>query len=61
LSQELENRFDDFFREPVYLSLKSHLYNYQVRKRAVRECLRGQDEGMTLEVGSGISPISPAT
>jgi SAM-dependent methyltransferase len=57
----LENRFDDFFQEPVYLSLKNHLYNYQVRKRAVRECLRGQGEGMTLEVGSGISPISPAT
>jgi len=61
LSQELENRFDDFFQEPVYLSLKNHLYNYQVRKRAVRERLRGHDEGMTLEVGSGISPISTAT
>lgn len=61
MSQESENRFDDFFQEPVYLSLKNHLYNYQVRKRAVRERLRRQDEGMTLEVGSGISPISPAT
>jgi len=55
------NRFDDFFMEPAYVSLKNHLYNYQVRKRAVRERLPRQGEGMTLEVGSGISPISPAT
>ena len=55
------NRFDDFFVEPAYLSLKNHLYNYQVRKRAVRERLLRPGEGMTLEVGSGISPISPAT
>jgi SAM-dependent methyltransferase len=55
------NRFDDFFMEPVYLSLKNHLYNYQVRKRAVRERLLRPGEGMTLEVGSGISPIAPAT
>jgi len=56
-----DNRFDDFFVEPAYLSLKNHLYNYQVRKRAVRERLPRPGEGTTLEVGSGISPISPAT
>ena len=61
MAQGPDNRFDDFFVEPAYLSLKNHLYNYQVRKRAVRERLPRQVEGMTLEVGSGISPISPAT
>jgi len=59
--QDTGNRFDDFFVDPAYLSLKNHLYNYQVRKRAVRERLLRPGEGMTLEVGSGISPISPAT
>lgn len=61
MAQETGNRFDDFFVEPTYLTLKNHLYNYQVRKRAARERLPRQVEGMTLEVGSGISPISPAT
>ena len=56
-----ENRFDDFFADPAYLSLKNHLYNYLVRRRAVRERLPNGGAGMTLEVGSGISPISPAT
>lgn len=55
------NRFDDFFLDPAYLSLKNHLYNYLVRRRAVRERLPHGKEGMTLEVGSGISPISPPT
>lgn len=61
MSQDTGNRFDDFFAEPAYLALKNRLYNYQVRKRAVRERLPRQGDGMTLEVGSGISPISPAT
>jgi SAM-dependent methyltransferase len=61
VAQGTGNRFDDFFTDPAYLTLKNHLYNYQVRKRAVRERLPRQGEGMTLEVGSGISPISPAT
>ena len=61
MAQETGNRFDDFFEDPAYLSLKNHLYNYQVRKRAIRERLPRQGDGMTLEVGSGISPISPAT
>jgi SAM-dependent methyltransferase len=61
MTQEAANRFDDFFVDTAYLSLKNHLYNYQVRKRAVREWLPRQSDGMTLEVGSGISPISPAT
>jgi len=61
LAQDTGNRFDDFFVEPAYLALKNHLYKYQVRKRAVRERLARRGEGMTLEVGSGVSPISPAT
>lgn len=61
MDQDAANRFDDFFQETAYLSLKNHLYNYQVRKRAVREWLPRGQEGSTLDVGSGISPIAAAT
>ena len=61
MTQGPGNRFDYFFVEPAYISLKNHLNNYQARKRAFRERLPWQGEGMMLEVGCGISPISPAT
>lgn len=61
MTRDAANRFDDFFEDPAYLALKNCLYNYQVRKRAIRESLPNQSDGMTLEVGSGISPICRAT
>ncbi len=61
MTREPANRFDDFFEDPAYLALKNSLYNYRVRKRAIRESLPGPSDGMTLEVGSGISPICRAT
>ncbi len=61
MTRDAANRFDDFFEDPAYLALKNSLYNYQVRKRAIRESLPNQAVGMTLEVGSGISPICSAT
>lgn len=60
MTKDAANRFDDFFVDPAYLALKNRLYNYLVRKRAVRESLERRADGMTLEVGSGISPISSA-
>ena len=53
------NPFETFFRDPVYLDLKNHLYNYQRRRD---EILRFTDarSGTIVEVGSGISPIIPA-
>ncbi len=52
------NRFDDFFSEERYLLLKNHLYNYLLRRRAVGKALGRDRPGRTLEVGSGISPVT---
>jgi SAM-dependent methyltransferase len=52
------NRFDDFFAEEKYLLLKNHLYNYLLRRRAIGKALRRDHPGLTLEVGSGISPVT---
>ena len=51
------NRFADFFKEDKYLTLKNHLYNYLLRKRAIEKCLQRESPTMILEVGSGISPV----
>lgn len=61
MKMEKANRFDDFFADPAYLALKNSLYNYRLRKRVIRESLPVGGVGMTLEIGSGISPISRAT
>jgi SAM-dependent methyltransferase len=51
------NRFEDFFADDAYIALKNLLYNYLLRKRAVRNCMRGRERGLILEVGSGLSPM----
>jgi len=55
-----ENRFDDFFKEKSYVSLKNSLYNYRLRKGAVSRHLQMQPPGAVLETGSGISPVTRA-
>jgi SAM-dependent methyltransferase len=52
-----ENRFEEFFADDAYVALKNLLYNYLLRKRAVNNCLKPQVRGLTLEVGSGLSPM----
>jgi SAM-dependent methyltransferase len=52
-----ENRFQDFFADDKYIILKNFLYNYLLRKCAVEKVLRHEKRELTLEVGSGISPI----
>jgi ubiquinone/menaquinone biosynthesis C-methylase UbiE len=52
------NRFQDFFIDHQYLSLKNYLYNYLLRKRAVKKCLRHERLELILEIGSGISPLA---
>lgn len=52
------NRFDDFYSEDQYLSLKNSLYNYRLRCLAVARYLRTQRLGLVLETGCGISPVS---
>ncbi len=61
LSPALKNRFDDFFHDSLYLELKNHLYNYKIRKKKIREFLSEASEGITLEIGSGVSPIVPCS
>jgi hypothetical protein len=36
------NRFEDFFADDAYVGLKNHLYNYLLRRRAVRQCLQSK-------------------
>lgn len=55
------NRFDAFFADDAYVLLKNHLYSYLLRRRAVRKCLRPQKGEWTLEVGSGLSPMTVAS
>ena len=51
------NRFQDFFEENKYTTLKNYLYNYLLRKMAVEKNLQSENTEMILEVGSGISPV----
>jgi len=54
-------RFEDFFRNKTYLSLKNHLYNYRIRKMAVERELADLHHGSILEIGCGISPLTKGT
>jgi ubiquinone/menaquinone biosynthesis C-methylase UbiE len=55
------NRFEDFFADDAYVLLKNHLYNYLLRRRAVRKCLQSEVGELILEVGSGLSPMTEAS
>ncbi len=52
-----ENRFQDFFENEKYVSLKNYLYNYIIRKRAVEKAMQNEKKELVLEIGSGISPV----
>lgn len=52
-----QNRFQDFFENEKYVTLKKFLYNYILRKHAVEEAMRDEKKGLVLEIGSGISPV----
>jgi SAM-dependent methyltransferase len=51
------NRFQDFFEDDNYVILKNYLYNYLLRRHAVRKELKNEKRETVLEVGSGISPV----
>jgi len=55
------NRFLDFFEESKYTLLKNYLYNYRLRKIAVEKSLRHENIKLSLEVGSGFSPVMTRT
>jgi ubiquinone/menaquinone biosynthesis C-methylase UbiE len=57
--QNIRNiRFQELFKEEKYLTLKNCLYNYLLRKRAVKKCLLAETLQWVLEIGSGISPLT---
>ncbi len=57
MTSKNDNRFDDFFDDENYVSLKNYLYNYLVRKQAVEEAMKDEQKELVLEIGSGISPV----
>jgi ubiquinone/menaquinone biosynthesis C-methylase UbiE len=56
MGQSRTDPFKEFFTDSRYLSLKNHLYNYLLRKRAIERRLQTESVDMVLEVGTGISP-----
>lgn len=57
MSHPNEKRFEDFFTNDAYVSLKNHVYSYIVRKWAIERPLLVEGPKLVLEVGSGMSPI----
>lgn len=53
------NRFDSFFEDPAYLTYKNHYYNFRIRRRRIVQVLKRERPATVLEIGAGISPISP--
>ena len=52
-----DNRFQDFFEDVKYVTLKNYLYNYLLRKHAVEKAMKNEEKEVVLEIGSGISPV----
>lgn len=57
-----QNIFEDLVEKDFYIDLKSHLYNYCIRKKTLRKIFAEEKKrGLTLETGCGISPILPSS
>jgi len=52
-----KNSFQELFKDKRYIRGKNYLYNYLLRKRAIKKCLKDDHSELMLEVGSGISPL----
>jgi ubiquinone/menaquinone biosynthesis C-methylase UbiE len=57
VAKPVKNRFDDFFRDNVYLSLKQNLFSYRFRKWKIARHVPAT--GRILDIGSGTAPVSP--
>jgi len=56
----MENKFDIFFRDKNYLMIKNSSFNYLNRKYYIKKVLKKYSNGeKMLDIGSGISPVSP--
>jgi SAM-dependent methyltransferase len=51
------NKFDDFYRDNVYVALKKSLFNYRFRKWKIAKHVPAV--GRILDIGSGTAPVSP--
>jgi SAM-dependent methyltransferase len=51
------DNFGSLFENKNYVLLKNYLYNYLLRKRAVEKNVSVGNQGIILEVGSGLSPM----
>ncbi|MCM8776078.1 MAG: class I SAM-dependent methyltransferase [Candidatus Omnitrophica bacterium] len=54
-----ESYFEKFFGDPIYLEFKNHFYNYLRRKEVIGCELSSVKPGILLEIGCGISPVTP--
>jgi SAM-dependent methyltransferase len=51
------DNFGSLFENENYVLLKNYLYNYLLRKKAVEKNITIGNQGLVLEVGSGLSPM----
>jgi SAM-dependent methyltransferase len=56
-----QNIFEGLVEKDFYVDLKNYLYNYRIRKKALRKIFAEEKRGLTLETGCGISPILPSS
>jgi len=52
------NPFEQFYRDPLYLELKTHLHIYLRRKGDIGRVLKTIEEPDILEIGAGVSPMT---
>jgi len=58
----IQQRFESFFQDALYLLYKNQLYNYLTRRRAIRQLwISSPGEERVLELGCGISPMLPGS
>lgn len=56
------NQFDTFFKDKDYLAIKNNSFNYINRKNSIKKVYErylNKKEVNNLDIGSGISPVSP--
>ena len=57
----MTSQFDQLFADTTYLELKNRLFSYQLRRRLLASMLRDRPSQTLVDLGSGISPIAPAS
>ena len=56
----MEKKFGEFFQDKNYIKVKNSLFNYLNRKKEIKNAfLKFSNVEKALDIGSGISPVSP--